>query len=192
MGIRENEAIYLPEVMLDLETWGKPNLTTCPAFFAIGAVRFSTQPPEIFLPRLVDDHGVEIIGSTQTSDWFYSLVDIRSTKVSGLEFDADTIYWWFNQPPEAQEELRRSGESGLSLLKVLTEFSAWLENGAKFWHSLGSEIGFWDHHEYRIWAHGEDFDIPILRSAYLNSGIALPKWERHCFRDTRTLFSVTP
>lgn len=151
---------YEMDIMVDLETVGK---FVAPAFFAIGAVRFYPEGKAPPLPKEDWDGENDL--------FFYRLIHLSSAEKEGLSFDADTMYWWLNQSSEAIAELRRSDKKGRDLCDVLEKFTSW---------SMGCK---------HLWAHGSDFDIAILRTTHHILGFKFP-FNRHDFRDCRTLFSV--
>lgn len=131
-------------VMVDIETLG---LDVGSAILSIGAVRFA--------PGRVRD----------TAEWSISLA---SCQEHGLTIDADTLGWWLDQGPEAQEVLT----GGDKLETVLTGFAEW----------------FGDADE--IWANSPSFDCEMLEHAYGVTGLVEP-WEFYQERDFRTLDSLS-
>lgn len=100
-------------------------------------------------------------------------VDLKSCLDAGLEMDADTLKWWFQQSKEAQEATFLGQSVSIrDALIALKDFV--VEEGAE-----------------RVWSHGATFDIPVLCQAAAIVGVPnlLPFY--WAARDTRTLFELT-
>ncbi len=101
-------------------------------------------------------------------DEFYKNIELSSCAEYGLTLNADTIYWWLQQTPEAQQSLIKNREG---LVDVLRQFSLWL--------SAFKLSG--------VWGNGSDFDNAILAYAYKQIDVKLP-WKYYmnrCFRTVR-------
>lgn len=91
----------------------------------------------------------------------------------GAQMNAGTVIWWLQQSEEAryaQTNAKRVDPRG-----VLQAFDLWLK-GTR----LEGE---------GIWAHGLNFDLPILEALYHRYKLPLP-WGYRDGRDTRTLFAM--
>ena len=96
----------------------------------------------------------------------------QSSIDAGCEVDGDTIYWWMNQDREAQKQMQKDPTS---LGQALYEFRQWFDK-------IGSEDTY-------IWCTAPDFDMPILRNAYLKLR-QQPPFKYNCVRDVRTMRSL--
>lgn len=139
-------------VMLDLETMGNKSNS---AIVSIGAVEFNIETGE-------------------TDKEFYEVIDLQSCLDVNLKINASTLYWWFKQSEQAQNEIAKGGKS---IKFVLNKFSSWFscfEN------------------EVQIWGNGARFDIGILEDAYVTCGYQQMPWNFRNERDLRTLVSFAP
>lgn len=140
-------------VMLDLETLSSHNNA---AILSIGAVRMDLEKFE-----LGEEFYVSITPSTCTAGGL-------------LHIDAETVAWWSQQTPEAQQVLKDS--KSLPLMVALQGFAFY----------LGKET------VDGVWGHGSTFDNVILRTAYEIVGLGRP-WPYRadlCFRTMRKLFHM--
>lgn len=132
-------------ISFDLETLStKPNA----AIVQIGAVRF-------------DDTGKE-------TDVFLRNVNLK-TIPTGFDTDPDTVYWWMQQPVEAQASVFGEQLYRVSLGDALQQFMCWL-------------IPF---KEDEYWAHA-GFDPAILQHAFDHFDIENPI-PYYKIRDLRTI-----
>lgn len=99
---------------------------------------------------------------------FYRVVDLGSCLDAGLKIEAGTLYWWLKQGDAARTAIGANLEP---LALAATTFCDW------FTQMRGEEI----------WAHGANFDEPILAAAIRAVGLQ-PPWKSWNARDTRTLF----
>lgn len=132
-----------PRVMVDIETLG---LDPGSAILSIGAVRF--------------DAGE--IGET-----FERSISLSSCQEHGLEIDAGTLEWWFEQGDDAQGQLVGGDDLG----DVLGAFSDWYGDADE------------------VWANSPSFDCSLLEIAFDRIGTETP-WEFYEERDFRTLKSL--
>ena len=104
-------------------------------------------------------------------------IDMNDCVRHGLVVDADTVLWWMGQSDEARQRLVEAEKRPLGFALVL--FSNWCRERAR------------GNRETVVWCHGS-FDVPILRAAYLASGMTdyLPFDLKHNVRDLRTLFAL--
>ncbi|MBS0363693.1 MAG: 3'-5' exoribonuclease [Proteobacteria bacterium] len=101
---------------------------------------------------------------------FYAPISLRSCQAARLTFDADTVGWWLEQSEAARAALK----GGEDVQKVLQEFQQW-------WRALRAKF---------IWAHGANFDEPLLSAAFRACGLAVP-WKYWDTRCTRTIYDLT-
>lgn len=106
---------------------------------------------------------------------FYRNVSAEDSIASGLSVSGETIMLWLRRPETAWERLLTP--EPVDLDQALADFQGWCAALC----SDGEPDGF------RLWAHGENFDIPILESAYHASALKKP-WRHDACRDARTLF----
>jgi hypothetical protein len=140
------------DIMIDLETLAT---STDAAILTIGAVKFDPFGREISEPAM---------GS------FYVKVDLDSCHEIGLVTSDDTIAWWANQTPEAQEAA--FGED--NRIHIRDAF----EQLYKF--CWGAQ---------RVWSNGASFDIVICETVFRKIGKAIP-WNFWQIRDVRTAFDL--
>lgn len=130
-------------VMLDLETLG-----TDPgaAIVSIGAVRFDTSG----------------LGET-----FHRSISIESAIAAGLAVDGETLEWWLDQDPQAQQVLA----GGQDLAGALVDFRDFYGDAEE------------------VWAFSPTFDCTILSAAYDAVDLERP-WNYRAERDARTLAAL--
>lgn len=137
----------MKDVMLDFEAFGfRKSAIVC----QIGACYFDRDTGEV-------------------GDKLSINVDARTAEVAGGQFDADTVYWWLSQSPEAIKSIT-SGE----LIDVTTAFIT-LNNFLK--------------DAKTIWSHAT-FDFVILTETLNNLKIK-PKFKYKVARDIRTLVELS-
>lgn len=137
----------MTDVMIDFETLGNgKNAAIC----QIGACFFNRRTGEI--------------GAT-----FKMNIDARSSVESGADLDADTIYWWLSQSPEAIKSITVGSplENIMLAMNALNVFLA----GAK-----------------QIWSHAT-FDFVILQETMKRLKIK-PTFKYNAARDIRTLMDL--
>lgn len=135
----------MKDVMVDLETMGTGPSA---AIVAIGACEFD----------------VRGLGRQ-----FYRAVTLQSSVNYGMQMDASTVEFWLKQDKKAQDALF---QDPVSLNHALSDFSLWLNSGA------------------RVWGFGATFDNVILRSAYKLVDKKCP-WHYRDDRCFRTLVSLS-
>jgi len=102
---------------------------------------------------------------------FYQKIRPDSNKRQFLELEPPTMAWWDRQSQEAKDE---SLSGTLVVEEVLHNFQDWfIELNSK---------------KVICWGLGADFDVPILRTAYKKSRIAIPDLHARCFRTIRELY----
>jgi DNA polymerase III epsilon subunit-like protein len=140
------------DLMIDLETL---DTTPTSTILTIGAVKFDPFGDDVNNPKC---------------EKFYVRVDLDSCDALGLTVSPQTIEWWGQQDPKAQEEaFDPTGRISITeAMNQLYKFS-W---GAK-----------------RIWSHGAAFDVPICEHVFRKIGKAIP-WQFWEVRCTRTLFDL--
>ena len=112
----------------------------------------------------------------EENDGFRSAVDATSCAMLGMDFDNATVKWWSEKPEEAKEQFCY----GYNIRCVLRNLSDFIK-GEK--EKNGAD-------EVIIWCQGTDFDIAILRNAFVlaNNDRAektIP-WKFTNVRDSRT------
>ena len=106
---------------------------------------------------------------------FYQAVSIKSCLDKGLVVDAGALKFWLT---ETSNSMRAAlFEKPIGLKEALHEFDQ-----------------FWQRYECKwLWAHGSDFDIPLLSACYAAAGYGeFRPWKFRDDRDTRTLYSLVP
>lgn len=123
--------------------------------------------------RVFDPNGGCVEGEDKD---FHVAIDATSCAMLGMDFDPDTVYWWSRKSDEQKKqfELTESIKNALSHLSLFIE-DIKLANDAD---------------EVIIWCQGTDFDIPILRNAFVcvnndREEKTLP-WKYSNVRDSRT------
>jgi DNA polymerase III epsilon subunit-like protein len=140
------------DLMIDLETL---DTTPTSTILTIGAVKFDPFGDDVNNPKC---------------EKFYVRVDIDSCDALGLTVSPQTIEWWSQQDPKAQEEAF-DPTGRIDIIEAMNQLYkfAW---GAK-----------------RIWSHGAAFDVPICEHVFRKIGKAIP-WQFWEVRCTRTLFDL--
>lgn len=133
--------------------------------FAIGAVRFTEDGSP--LPEGCPGE-------------FYSLISLKGQ----APVEISTLYWWMQQSPEAQAELKLSEKAG-SVREVLTEFSAWLTGTTGLCSALFNLLTD-KKFEGAIWVRG-DRDSAWLENLYKRVLGADTPYRYHKVRDQRTM-----
>ena len=135
--------------MIDLET-----LDTTPncVILTIGAVRF-------------DPKGQGIVEKLELRPTIEDQMEL------GRILNEDTLRWWGEQSPEAQEEALgdRDRKSFKECMEILYKFC---------WNRRA------------VWSNGAAFDVVAVESAWAQLGMKIP-WAFWTVRDTRTLYEVT-
>lgn len=107
---------------------------------------------------------------------FNQPVDATSCAMYGLDFDPNTVKWWSEQPQEAKEQFHYP----CSLWYVLRGLVEFIE-GVKRNNEADDVV---------IWCQGSDFDIPILRNAFVvvndDRAEKTVPWKYTNVRDART------
>ena len=98
-------------------------------------------------------------------------VELKSCQDIGLSCDAETIEFW-NRPENLDAYVAMSRDT-VPITKALHEFSNWLLQDTR--------IG-----NVEVWANGVSFDLAVLRTAYLRTGVEMP-WRFYNERDYRTM-----
>lgn len=106
---------------------------------------------------------------------FNQTINLTSSVARGGVMDPGTVLWWLRQGDEAPKSV---AYGGMPIDDVLTNFSAWIKETCR-------------HEDVRPWGNGSSFDLTILNSAYLRSGIRTPWWFAN-ERDFRTVRNMYP
>lgn len=135
--------------MIDLETLDtKPSCT----ILSLGAVKFDP------------------MSDSEPHSELYFKINIDEQSQMGRTVSDDTIKWWSEQDPKAQEE-------------------AFSESGRVGVETVAKELTKWIHNTDVIWGHGYGFDITILEDYFRMLKMPIP-WQFWQVRDSRTLFSA--
>lgn len=107
---------------------------------------------------------------------FKKAVDATSCAMLGMDFDNATVEWWSKKPTAVKEQFSYGYSIGMTL-RDLTDF-------VKDVKTLN------DADEVIVWCQGTDFDIPILRNAFVLANNdreekTIP-WKFTNVRDSRT------
>lgn len=133
----------------------------------------STRPDAVVLSigarkfTLDEANGFPVFG-----DPFLVIPSITEQIALGRHVDMETVAWWQQQSSEAKAHWRDASDSCIS-------------------ESIGNINNFfWDVDPVNlVWAHGTDFDIPILKSLF---GIVKLPWKYNAVRDARTVYRLLP
>ena len=140
------------DVMIDLETLAT---SIDASILTIGAVRF-------------DPFGKDV--SDPAMDSLYLRIDLDSCDRIGLVTNDDTIAWWGQQDPAAQEEAF-SEKDRIDIVNAFEQLYKFCW-GAK-----------------RVWSNGATFDVVICEHVFKKIGKAVP-WQFWQIRDVRTMFDL--
>ena len=135
--------------MIDMET-----LDTSPfcAILTIGAVRF-------------DPKGSGVVERLELRPTLEDQTDIYNRRIN-----EDTLRWWGEQSPEAQEEALGDRDR--------IPFKECMEKLYKFcWNRRA------------VWSNGAAFDVVVAETAFEQLGMRIP-WAFYTVRDTRTLYEI--
>lgn len=165
-------------IMLDLETWGK---TPSSDIRSIGACVFYPETGMVPNSFPYEEH---FYIATENPD----LYDYRNVNNEGkpeelakrkrkypLTRDPETVEWWNDQSPEAQNAFANP----VDLKNALEHFTSFICNALP----VAPPEGFTD---LRIWANGPQFDISILEAVYHVVNLPVP-WHYRSPRDFRTI-----
>lgn len=92
--------------------------------------------------------------------------------------EESTIKWWKTQPKEVFDAMVRPSSKDVDLIKGLTLLNKFISN-----------INGYSFKESYVWSRGNNFDFPILKSLYQDSGI-LPAYNEWKIRDVRTAIDI--
>ena len=110
-------------------------------------------------------------------DTFYRRINLDSAKLYGLDISEDTMKWWDEQKEEEKYEAFTNPDR-IPLKQALLELNKW--------------IG--DFKYTKMYAHSPDFDLTILREAYIRCDmkeyIPFNFWMARCTRTVYDLGSV--
>lgn len=105
-------------------------------------------------------------------DQFYASIDLESCTQWGLQFEPRTVLWWMEQSQDARDFIIRGSRTPLDVA---------LDELRKAFKWKGKEV----------WCNGQDFDFPILQSAFDATGKSVP-WEYWAKNDYRTIKKRIP
>ena len=107
----------------------------------------------------------------ETGEYFKSNIDARSAIASGADMDADTIYWWLSQSPDAIKSVTE-----IPLIEIKDAFE-----------SLNAFLALAE--GVRIWSHAT-FDFVILTETLKRLKMK-PRFSYRAARDIRTLLDLS-
>lgn len=155
------------DIMLDLETLSTERDA---AVIQIGACAFD-------LDKGIGPHDMPV---SEAARLFRVTIDMTDAMRYG-HVDGGTIMWWMSQSEEARRSVcGAAGEMPVLLGYALEHFSSWTGRHTR-------EAG--DPTQIRLWAGPSDFDHPILRNAYRQTGLPVP-WDRRSVRDSKTILDA--
>lgn len=102
----------------------------------------------------------------------YVRLAVEPQQAMGRDVNFDTLTWWSQQSDAARKEAF-SGQRPLLLNDSLAELSRFLRDSC-------------------VWANGAGFDLPMLRSLYMQAGMDVPWMHRNerCYRTMAACFPV--
>lgn len=166
-------------IVVDIETL---SLQSDAAIVSIAAVPFNPngqipkedEPVEFGVFDLLmrgHDGSTSILGD---DDYFYEVVNATSCALVGMDFETETIKWWEKKNEETKADLLN--REPMNIGAAINSLHNYLE---------GMKIAY--KADIKVWAHGSDFDFPILKNAYRKTmeKVAFP-WEYDNQRDART------
>lgn len=156
--------------MLDIEALGKYNDSI---ILTIGAQLFDPTSEHLWPERPMID---PISGHSIPTE-LNIRVDVDEQEAMGRTTDEETIAWWAQQSPEAQEEAfsphdRHSLKDSLNALCRMTQLCG-------------------PRKHLRVWAKGPLYDITMLEHAMAQCNIT-PPWAFWGVRDARTVYGLCP
>jgi hypothetical protein len=160
----------MAEIMIDLETLGtKPDSV----ILTIGAQLFDPTSSEVWTETPVYD----VISGNTVIPSLNIRLNVDQQELLGRTTSEETIKWWANQTPEAQEEA-----FGLS---DRVDFKEALLQLTRMVEVCGPK------RTVRVWSKGPTFDIMMLEHAMEQTGVRVP-WEFWNVRDARTVYGLCP
>lgn len=120
----------------------------------------------------------------ETENVFYRRIDpsVYDRFTTSFSMSIATTQWWMDQEEDVRNEAWR-GKTPLN--QALKEFLEWIDKNVEtFTLRDGKEMK-----NIRVWAHGKDFDPPILENALNVCGHPVP-WSFFQTRDTRTVYEI--
>jgi hypothetical protein len=105
---------------------------------------------------------------------FNRVVNLATAVRDGGTLNPGTVMWWLGQSQAARDSIRFSGED---IRTTLIDLGGFITE-----HSRSQDV--------RVWGNGSDFDLTLLNSAYLRSGIKTPwsPFKTRCFRTVRNMY----
>lgn len=116
------------------------------------------------------------IETGEMGEYAFLQMSIQSCLDFGLKVDGDTIKFWLSQPKETIDSILKSDKEYL------------LDCGL---HWLNMFFSSHNKHTVKVWANRPQFDIAILKNAYLACNMP-PLWDRNNERDARTIIELFP
>lgn len=107
-------------------------------------------------------------------------VDLQSCLDAGLSINPGTLKWWMSQNESARRDAFSLDAKAVSIREACETIRSFLVEAHP---TEDGQTGC------RIWAHGANFDPPILAHAMNATGVKLP-WHYRAIRDTRTILEL--
>lgn len=98
--------------------------------------------------------------------------DLRLQIISGREVDPDTVRFWQDHRDAAKHWLNAPVTGVAETMRWLAD----MYSGGKC---------------ESVWTHGTDFDVPNIRSLFVQAGVECP-WKYNMVRDARTIYKALP
>lgn len=108
---------------------------------------------------------------------FFKPVNATTCSMYGMHTDMQTVDWWRRQSYDAKE-VHLLGNSAATICDALLSLKEYYKSACDLMQSSGQRP--------LVWCQGTDFDIPILRNAYLNVIGTDAPWPHNDVRDSRT------
>ena len=96
----------------------------------------------------------------------------EQTDIFNRTINPDTLRWWSEQSPEAQEEALGDRDR-IPYKECMDKLYKWC----------------WRYNNGKAWSNGATFDLVVMESAWRNFG-QLPPWNFWNTRDTRTAYAI--
>jgi hypothetical protein len=103
-------------------------------------------------------------------------LSIPDQQALGMHSDPSTEQWWRDLHAKDPGAWPAATQNPVALRTGLEYLAQWIA-----WATGGGDV--------LLWAHGKDFDPPLLGEAYRLAGLATP-WPFWSTRDTRTLYDL--
>ena len=115
--------------------------------------------------------GAVVFDEKQVGAKHYERLPVEPQQAMGRDVNFDTLSWWAEQSDAARKEAFNPNRPRL-LNDTLVELSRFLRDSY-------------------VWANGAGFDLPMLRSLYMQAGLDVP-WQHRNERCYRTMMAAHP